>query len=136
MHKLMEQIQTELLHTEDLIIRPFELDGARVHLMYIETLCDKAKLELSVFKQWFRMNSNVYDSLEVEQLVTAANSEAISTTQDGVHALLEGKGLVGFDNSENLFAFNAEQSNVRSIQLTNFQSWAKELALLNIYLLI
>ncbi|OCT13633.1 hypothetical protein A8709_18765 [Paenibacillus pectinilyticus] len=116
MHKLLEQIQKELLHTDDLIIRPFELHGAQAQLMYIETLCDKEKLEVSVFKQWFQTNSSAYPNLEVNQLLTAANNDLISTSLDGIHALMQGKGLIGFDHSEDLFAFNAELSNVRSIQ--------------------
>lgn len=115
MHKLMEPIQKQL-HTDDLIIRPFELDGAQAYLMYIETLCDKAKLEESVFKQWFQTNSHAYDNLEVEQLITSSNVDAIRTPQEGVNALLQGKGLIGIEKEDHLFAFNAEQSNVRTIQ--------------------
>ncbi|MFC5700217.1 spore germination protein [Cohnella faecalis] len=116
MQKRLEQIKNELFHTEDLMIRPFELEGQPAKLIYIETLCDATKLEISLFKQWFRARSNTYSKLEINYLLTAANIETVSDAKEAVHYLLQGKGLIGFDDSDELYAFNAEQSNIRSIQ--------------------
>ncbi|ANE47727.1 hypothetical protein SY83_17175 [Paenibacillus swuensis] len=116
MQKRLEQIKQELFHSEDLKVRPFMLDGETANLIYIETLCDAAKLETSVFKQWFLARSRAEREFNIDDLLTAASVQKINDVQDAVKSLLQGKGLIGFVNSEELYAFNAEQSNVRSIQ--------------------
>ncbi|WP_042162473.1 spore germination protein [Paenibacillus gorillae] len=112
--KLLEQIQARLYYTEDLIIREFDLYGKKAVLVYIETLCDKQKLEISLFKQWFRTQSEDYDDLSINELITSADVFPCTDPEEAVNAILQGKALVHCE--EIWYSLNAEQSNNRSIQ--------------------
>lgn len=112
--KLLEQLQARLFYTEDLIVREFDLYGKPAVLVYIETLCDADKLEISLFKQWFRTRSDDYHHLTVSDLITSASVFSYTEPEEAVKALLEGKALVHCD--EAWYSLAAEQSNIRSIQ--------------------
>jgi hypothetical protein len=112
--KLLEQIQARLFYTEDLIIREFSLNGKPAVVVYIETLCDTEKLEISLFKQWFRTKSDDYHNLTISELITSAEVFPCVNPEEAVKAILQGKALVTCE--EIWYSLNAEQSNIRSIQ--------------------
>ncbi|MFF2090042.1 spore germination protein [Paenibacillus sp. NPDC058174] len=112
--KFLEQIQARLYYTEDLIVREFDLYGKPAVLVYVETLCDTEKLEINLFKQWFRTNSDDYHNLKVDGLITSLDVHSCTSPEEAVKAILQGKALAGYE--ESWYVFNAQQANVRSIQ--------------------
>ncbi|MBA2941981.1 spore germination protein [Paenibacillus sp. CGMCC 1.16610] len=116
LQKQLEQIREALFHTEDLTIRSFEVEGQMAKLVFLETLCDEEKLQISLFKQWFRAKSNQYPDLELDQLLTAVDIKEVTAVDEAVKELLKGKGIIGLDSGRVWFAFNAGMDTIRSIQ--------------------
>lgn len=117
MGTMLDQIKTQLSHTEDFIVRYFELDNQAAQLIYLESLCDTSKLEISVFKQWFQVKNEEFSKLQLLDVVTAADIGICNNMNDIVHALLEGKALVSYISADHVwYSLNAEQNNVRSLQ--------------------
>jgi len=112
---LLNRIRELLFETDDLAVRTFDLNGEDAFLIYLETLCDPSKLEISLFKQWFQAPTEQRTLLPAARLVTAAQLKSCPDPEQGVQALLQSQALIG-TSSQGWYAFNAEQSHVRSIQ--------------------
>ncbi|NOU66127.1 hypothetical protein GC096_18990 [Paenibacillus sp. LMG 31461] len=116
MQSMLEEIKARLFQTEDLIVRNFDVEGEPAMLMYLETLCDPSKIEISLFKQWFRVKSHEYGGLPLNELLTAVNINTCLRSDEVVKALLSGKALVCVLAAKEVwYALDAQQSNVRSI---------------------
>ncbi|CAH1226694.1 Spore germination protein A1 [Paenibacillus allorhizoplanae] len=107
-------IQEALCHTDDFIIRELNMGEDKAVLLYLETMCDKAKIELSLLKQLQRESNDGQVAMRMEELLTATKVKPCLSVQDAVDALLEGSAIICSEAAGHCYSFDVSQQNSRS----------------------
>lgn len=107
-------IQEALGHTDDFIIRELNMGEDKAVLLYLETMCDKAKIELSLLKQLQRESIDGQIAIPMEELLTATKVKPCLSVHDAVDALLEGSAIICSEAAGLCYSFDASQPNNRS----------------------
>ncbi|RAP77023.1 spore germination protein [Paenibacillus montanisoli] len=107
-------IQEALFHTDDLVTRELNAGKGKAMLIYLETMCEATKIELSLFKQLQSENNEGQVSLSIEELLTAAKVDPCYSVQDAVDALIRGRALICEEAAARCFSFDVSKQYRRS----------------------
>ncbi|WP_308635195.1 spore germination protein [Paenibacillus silvisoli] len=108
-------IQEALFHTDDLIMRELNMGTSHATLLYLETMCDSAKIETSLLKPLQREHMDFPQSEpRIEELLTAVKVQHCRSVQEAVDALLQGSALIRSEADNLCVSFNAGKENTRT----------------------
>ncbi|AZN39779.1 spore germination protein [Paenibacillus albus] len=102
-------IQKALFHTDDLIVRELNISNSKATLLYLETMCEAAKIELSLFKQLQQDSSDGQVPMRIEELLTAAKVDHCHSVQEAVDALIRGRAIICEEEANQCFSFDVNK---------------------------
>ncbi|MBP3965843.1 spore germination protein [Paenibacillus lignilyticus] len=107
-------IQEAFNHTDDLVMRELNIGEAKAVLIYLETMCESAKIELSLFKQLRRETADGNTSPDLEELLTSAKVDLCPSIQKAVDDLIHGRALICEEAANRCYSFDVSKHYRRS----------------------